>query len=107
MPRQMTESTKRLVEECNDLMTRFKSGDEGAYNELYHTTLTYVYNVIKQKGLTNEDVEDISQEVYLKIYTNAKSLEDTKSTLRWIKTIAVNTANDHFKKKGVLHETTF
>ncbi len=105
--KQMTESTKRLVEECNDLMTRFKSGDEGAYNELYHTTLTYVYNVIKQKGLTNEDVEDISQEVYLKIYTNAKSLEDTKSTLRWIKTIAVNTANDHFKKKGVIHETTF
>ena len=105
--KEMTESTKRLVEECNDLMIRFKSGDEGAYNELYHTTLTYVYNVIKQKGLTNEDVEDISQEVYLKIYTNAKSLEDTKSTLRWIKTIAVNTANDHFKKKGVIHETTF
>ncbi len=107
MPKQMTDSTKKLVEECNDLMIRFKSGDEGAYSELYHTTLTYVYNVIKQKGLTNEDVEDISQEVYLKIYTNAKSLEDTKSTLRWIKTIAVNTANDHFKKKGVIHETTF
>lgn len=52
-----------------------------------------------QKRIEDSDiVEDLLQEVFIKIHTNISSLKDETKLHAWIYQIARNTINDHFRK---------
>lgn len=60
-----------------------------------------IYRIIHQK----EDVEDLSQEVFIKVYRNLKNYRGDSKLSTWIATIAYNTAISWYRKKSISEET--
>ena len=96
-----------LAKALSTLAAKMLSGDEAAFEAFYDTSKNYVYNNIKSlsSSLPDDTVGDIMQEVYIKIFSNISSLNSPEGTLKWLKTITVNTARDYFRKSCVRHES--
>lgn len=63
------------------------------YSEkIYNTALSYTKNV--------EDAEEITQDVFVKIYKGASSFKGSSSLNTWVYRIAVNTSLNYLKKKN-------
>ncbi len=55
----------------------------------------YIFNMVGQK----ETAEDLTQEVFMKLYKNLKSIDPEKSFKSWLYKIATNAAYDWFRAK--------
>lgn len=70
---------------------------------LQSTVLSYtkiLYNFIRRFGFSNEDTEDILQDIFIKIWKYKDSFDKEKSSLKtWIFTITKNTIYDALRKK--------
>lgn len=58
----------------------------------------YLKNFISQKISSQPDVEDILQEVFVKIHLNINSLQNEKKLQSWVFSIARNVINDYHRK---------
>ena len=96
-----------LTKALGALAAKMLSGDKTAFEAFYDTSKNYVYNNIKSlsSSLSDETAQDIMQEVYIKVFSNINSLNSPEGTLKWLKTITVNTARDCFRKSCVRHES--
>ncbi len=48
-----------------------------------------------------DDVDDLMQEIFIKIHTHLGCLKDRKKLASWIYTIVENTLNDHYRKSRI------
>lgn len=72
-------------------ITMLQKGDTNAFEEIYIQTNRFVYEIIKQtSNFNDEDVYDLMQETYIKVFQNINSLKNPKAFLGWIKKIAIN-----------------
>ena len=90
---------KDLFDNYADLVARFKSGDESAYEELYEKTQRLVYSICIGILGNAEDAFDAMQDTYLTVYRKLDSLEDNKAFISWLKRIANTKSLDLCKKK--------
>ncbi|NBY02528.1 MAG: sigma-70 family RNA polymerase sigma factor [Planctomycetes bacterium] len=69
-----------------------------SYTKLY---LPLLYKWLKNVGISDEDAQDICQEVFINTYTSLSSFEHhgTGSFRRWLRTIVNRRISDHFRKK--------
>ena len=101
----MTEREKNLEKE---LISKVQSGDEASFEEiikLYEQKIcSTIYYIVK-----NEDiVEDIAQEVFIKLYKNISKFNGQSSLYTWIYRITVNACIDEMKKeKKVTYLSSF
>jgi RNA polymerase sigma-70 factor (ECF subfamily) len=86
-------------------MLKVKSGDQVAFNELYEAhkgaAMSFVYQMLRNSNLT----EEITQEVFLRIYRDREQYVPTASFRTYLFTIARNLCLDHLrsaKSKEVL-----
>lgn len=58
-----------------------------------------IHNVVKRffKTDNNFDVDDVKQEVYIKVWRNLSKCRDDASLWGWINRITINTCKDHLK----------
>jgi RNA polymerase sigma-70 factor (ECF subfamily) len=88
----------KMIEE-NDLVKRAKAGDLNAYEQiiiLYEKKVFgLIYNLIKNY----DELEDIAQEVFIKVYRNLKNFKEESSLYTWIYRITVNVCIDEMKKR--------
>lgn len=81
------------------LIEAYKTGDNTSLEFLIKKYLQpiygYVFSLIKNKT----EAEDITQEVFVKMWKNIKKFNTTQSFKSWIFTIAKNTTLDFIKKK--------
>ena len=82
-----------------ELVARFKSGDESAYEELYEKTKQFVYTTCLGILKNEDDAFDAMQETYLTVYRKIVNLKDDKAFVAWIKKIASSKALTLYKKK--------
>jgi RNA polymerase sigma-70 factor (ECF subfamily) len=47
-----------------------------------------------------EDIDDLTQEIFIKIHTSLASLKDEKKLAPWIYSIVRNSVNDYYRKRG-------
>ena len=87
-------SDKELLELCG-------SGDSSGYSLLYHRYSRAVFNSIFRILNDKEDAEDILQEVFVKAFSEIKSLKNVESFGGWIKRIAINQSLNFLRKKKV------
>lgn len=69
------------------------------FSELIEQNKQNVRNIIKK--ITNEQNEDIEQEVYIKVWQNRDKYEEKGKLKGWIGTIAKNLAKDYLKSSHV------
>lgn len=90
--------------ELNDsqLIENYLSGDEKAFEMLIRRYLRPIFS-FSYKFVHDQPVaEDITQEVFVKVWKNIKKFDTEKSFKSWIFTIAKNTALDFIKKKKTI-----
>jgi RNA polymerase sigma-70 factor, ECF subfamily len=83
------------------LVRRAQNGDESAFRELVEKYQSKVFSIIHGIVRQKNDVEDIAQQVFAKIYFSIKNFDFRSSPITWIYKITVNECFDYLRKKKV------
>ncbi len=80
------------------LIEGLKRSDSNAYSELYREYAEKIGGIARSY-LGVDDVEDVVQEVFIKIYKNIKKFRGDSSLSTWVYRITVNVCKDMLGKK--------
>jgi RNA polymerase sigma-70 factor (ECF subfamily) len=83
-----------------DILIRAAEGDIAAFQEIYKVASSYVYNIAYRISSNNEEAEEITQDVFLKIYNHLKHFQFRSGIKTWIYRITVNTTINAAKKRS-------
>ncbi len=81
------------------LIRRAKKGDVSAFEELIAGYEKKVYNTVYRFFNNSEDAMDITQEIFIKVFTSLRGFKENSSFSTWLYRIAVNTCIDFLRKK--------
>src|SRR5579859_2411750 len=98
--RTRTRVDHRTTEEAA-LVRRVQARDELAFREIVERYQAKVFSIIFGILRNHNDAEDISQQVFAKIYFSIKNFDFRSSLLTWIYNITVNECYDYLRKKRV------
>ncbi len=82
-----------------DLIRRAKKGDVLAFENLISGYEKKVYNTVYRFFSNAEDALDITQEIFIKVFTSLCGFRENSSFSTWLYRIAVNTCIDFLRKK--------
>lgn len=82
-----------------DAIKRIKNGDIEAFEDIVALYETKVCGIIYQIVRNQNEVEDIAQEVFIKVFKNINKFEEKSSLYTWIYRITVNMCIDTIKKR--------
>ncbi|OLN31746.1 sigma-70 family RNA polymerase sigma factor [Desulfosporosinus metallidurans] len=86
-----------------NIVTKLKSGDQQAFEELYELTHNKVYFLALKMVRNHENALDIVQEIYISVYKSIDKLINPEVFNAWLSKIVVNKCKDFLgKKKDVL-----
>ena len=80
------------------LMARVASGDEHAFDTVFDRYHRQIYNFINNQVQDKESVEDLVQEVFLRVFKSAARFDPEKKFSSWIYKIALNEVKRHWKR---------
>ena len=83
------------------LVGRAQAGDEAAFREIVEHYQSKVFAIIHGIVRQRNDVEDISQQVFAKVYLSLRSFDFRSSLITWIYKITVNECFDYLRKRKV------
>ncbi len=78
-----------------ELVTRAQNGDRTAFNALVVRHQRRLANAISRFIRIPQEVEDVTQEAFIKAYRGLKSFRGDSSFSTWLHRIGVNTAKNH------------
>jgi len=84
-----------------ELIKQFKNGDIRGYNEIVRKYQQQVYWVIRKIVQDHDETDDITQEVFIKIYSALKDFREESNLFTWLYRIATNFAINHVRKVKV------
>lgn len=97
--------TQRAVDRSQSeealLVARVQKRDELAFRELVERYQNKVFSIIYGILRNRNDAEDISQQVFTKVYSSIGNFDSRSSLLTWIYKITVNECYDYLRKKRV------
>lgn len=82
-----------------NLMALFQKGEKGAYEELYRRHKKSVYNYIVRYTGSEEESEELFQEVFIKIHRAAATYQPTAKFTTWLFTIVRNVCIDSHRRR--------
>lgn len=82
-----------------ELIRLLKDGDQSAFKELVQTWQDMVYNTVLGILQSEEDAEDVSQEVFVQVFQSISSFKAESKLSTWIYRIATTKSLDHLRKK--------
>ncbi|WP_316795522.1 RNA polymerase sigma factor [Pedobacter agri] len=82
----------------NELLLRLQNGDYAAFEIIYNTYKKRIAANLYRLLKSWDEVEDILQELFIKIWKNRSTLQTDKKFEAYLFTIAANLVNDHFRK---------
>jgi RNA polymerase sigma-70 factor (ECF subfamily) len=95
-----------LVQSDTALIARAQKADIAAFNEIVARYKNKIYNYLLRMTGSQDDAEDLTQEVFVRMYTNIASFRAEASLSTWLFRIAGNLAVDAFrrgkKERGVV-----
>ncbi len=89
------------------LIADYLAGNEKSLEILIKRYLKSIYGFVYRYVGNFQDAEDITQEVFVKVWRNLKKFDRSKSFKIWIFHIAKNTAFDFLKKKKTIPFSDF
>lgn len=78
------------AQDDNDLIARFRRGDEAAFNQLVLRYQESVYQTARRLLGSHVEAQDVSQEVFIRAYTGLDQFRGEASFSTWIYRITVN-----------------
>jgi RNA polymerase sigma-70 factor (ECF subfamily) len=83
------------------LVRRAQEGDESAFREIVERHQSKVFSIIHGIVRHRNDVEDIAQQVFAKVFFSLRNFDFRSSLITWIYKITVNECFDYLRKKKV------
>jgi len=83
----------------NDLIERCRTGDMLAMEAIYHRYKVPIFNMAYRFSFDPTVAEDLSQEIFLKVYVRLRSLRHKEAFSTWLYRIAVNTCISYLRKR--------
>src|SRR3954469_9019655 len=80
------------------LVERAAAGDDRAFEELMQATTRGVRTVLRQYARRDDDVRDLTQEVFLRALQRLQTLDDPERFTAWLYAIARNAGLDHVRR---------
>ena len=97
--RQRMPANSDSVEETNALVRRCLQGDGHAWQQIVETQHRRVYGLCYRFTGSAGDAEDLTQDVFLKVYRNLKSFDVERGSFpTWLTTLTRNLLVDHFRR---------
>lgn len=82
-----------------DVISRVIRGDQHAYAELVHRYKDYVFTLALRFCKNREDAEEVSQDIFIKVYRSLADFKGTSKFSTWLYTITYNTSVTFLRKK--------
>jgi RNA polymerase sigma-70 factor (ECF subfamily) len=90
---------RALEQDWTQIVRRSMNGDSGAWAEMVQTHQKRVYGLCYRFTGNAADAEDLTQDVFLKIYVNLASFDASRGSLPvWITTMTRNLLVDNFRR---------
>ena len=100
------EAGAQVEPDWSEVVRRCLSGESPAWTELVRAHHRRVYALCYRFTGSGTDAEDLTQEVFLKIYANLTSFDTARGSLQvWITTLTRNLLVDHFRRTRNLRIT--
>ena len=80
------------------LVVRAQSGDSAAFNEVVGLCRKRVMSIVGRLIGKPEDIEDVAQDVFLRLYFSLGQLSSPELFDRWLYRLTVNAAYDYMRK---------
>jgi RNA polymerase sigma-70 factor (ECF subfamily) len=87
-----------------DLIQRARDGDDASYNLVVQAYRKRILGTIARLIGRPEDVEDVGQEVFLRLYFSLDQLRTPEVFEPWLYRLTVNAAYDYLRKQKRRHE---
>jgi RNA polymerase sigma-70 factor (ECF subfamily) len=87
------------------LIERARSGDDAAFNQLVQAYRKRILGTIARLIGRPEDVEDVGQEVFLRLYDSLEQLRTPEVFEPWLYRLTVNAAYDYLRRQRRRHES--
>ncbi len=81
-----------------EILELASKGDIGAFEKVYKATSGFVYNVALRVTRNSQDAQEVTQDVFMKIYRNLKNFRFRSSFRTWVYRITVNTAINRYRQ---------
>lgn len=89
-----------------ELVQQCLTGHEGAQRQLYGRYVGAMFHTVLRLVANREDAEDLTQEVFVKVFEKLGSFRGESTLGAWIKRIAVNTALNYLRTANRLQVVT-
>src|ERR1700690_2568993 len=94
-------SRREKGEQERELVRLAQSGEEAAFEELIRRHQQRVFGLVSGILRRREDVEDVVQQVFLKVFVSLKRFDQRAAFSTWLYKISVNECWDYLRKKKV------
>ena len=81
-----------------ELLESFKNGNQNAFNLIVRKYQKKVYWIIRKMVLDHDDADDITQEVFLKLYRSLSDFRGESKFFTYVYKIAVNFSLNHLNR---------
>jgi RNA polymerase sigma-70 factor (ECF subfamily) len=87
------------VEEDQELLNRCLAGEDSAWEALLRTHTRKIYNLCYRFTGRVEEAEDVTQEVFIKVFQTLKSYDAAQGSFStWLNRVARNHLVDHYRR---------
>jgi len=89
-----------------ELIRRCQNGDKGAFAQLVRTYQRFVFNLLYRMIPDQDNVDDLAQEVWVKVYQSIGKIKSHSSFKSWLNRIAITTYYNKKRKDGDKNEVS-
>ena len=93
-----------MVTDEQELIQRLARGDRSAFREMVETHKKKIYFLALDMLGNPADAEDVSQEVFLRVFRSFKTFNQDAKLGAWLYRITYNASIDHLRKRAVTPE---
>jgi len=98
--RRRATSSQQVSATDEELYLEVAKGNREAFDKIFNRYVNQIYNFIKKQVKDQESAEDITQEVFLRLYKAAKNFDPSKRFSSYLYKIAVNEVRRQYQKSA-------
>jgi len=87
-------------EDDNILVAQFKAGAQNAFSKIMEKYNARIFSYARRYINNNEDAQDITQDIFIKVFKALPNWEPKATFQTWLYTIARNRCIDHFRARS-------
>ena len=95
------EQRTRTEKSDAELVSMFQQGNVAGFNELVRRYREKVYWITRRIVVDHDDADDVTQEVFVKVFNAVKNFRFESEFYTWIYRIATNLSLNHLRSKKV------